>query len=238
MNKLLVRPKPVEGECFGGYVVRLAHSNGYKNVNSFCKDFCDVSRHQWYRVPLRLLSDLTGIIDKDRENIWLKNHRTYGYSYRGIPIPDILVSVGGMFCAQCLSEDNIRRAQWNLGIMPICLKHGTLLSKSCTKCISKFGVRDDAECNCISEGLENVEHVSLELVEQVKDWEQQLLDSKEHKQWQKQQLKTLTRAFVELRPSKYGRHYPQKAGLPKLPRYPFTPTETVKIYTSILGTAA
>ncbi len=234
----MVRPKPLEGECFGGYVVRLAHSNGYKNVTTFGRQYFNVSRYQWYKIPLRTLSDLTEIEDKHRENLWLNYHLTYGYSYQGVSIPDIMVSVGKKFCAQCLREDGIRRAQWNLGIIPICFKHKTLLSVSCSKCTSRFANHDSVKCSCIADGLKNTEWVSDDLVERVSTWEKRLVNSKGDKSWKKRQLEVLNNAFLDFTPSKYGRHYSRKTSMPKLPRYPFTVKQTIEIHDRISEKAA
>ena len=235
MSSLLVRLKPVEGECYGGYVVRLARENAFENTHAFCKAFCEISRYQNYRVPLPKIAELAGITAQETDNLWLKHNWQTGFTYKGIVMPREFIALGKQFCAQCLALGGYRIAQWNLGWMPVCLKHKTLLSVSCKFCTSSLDLFRDARCSCVSDALGQLKPVSDKVLELVQSLENGLTSNPDSKRWRQQQSKWLTDAYLQVRPYVFGRQYPKATRLPALTQYPLTPGQTAAYYDQLLG---
>lgn len=230
MNRLLVRVKPIEGECFGGYTARLARENAFDNVQAFLREYCQVSRYQLYKVPLNKIASLTDIKEQHKQNLWLKYDPNRGFTYKGHFMPNQFVAVGSHFCAQCLASGGYTIAQWNLGWLPVCLTHRTLLTVGCKDCKGRLNGFNAVRCNCIISGLDHAEKVSDDVFEFIVGLERELQSSKDARQWRAKVRTILSEGYLKYRPFVYGRSYRVKDGLPDKLKYRLSPRLTVDIY--------
>lgn len=237
MSTLLVRPMPEDGECYGGYIARLARANCYKSSLTLSLDVFGRMIHQAYNFPLQKVVELTAIKDQFKSKLWLQSDPTHGYRYRGIPMPKEFVVPGKHFCPQCLVEGSGRKAQWNLGWMPVCLKHGTMLVVSCRKCSASYD-RINKKCDCVKSGMDHLTTVDSDVVRFVAGLEEGLVSSEGSKQWRVEMRSMVTEAYLQLRPHVWNRQYADRTHLPKLSKYPLTPRQTLSFYAQLLDEQA
>jgi transcriptional regulator with XRE-family HTH domain len=145
-------PAPYPGECFSGYLLRLAQANGfvsfwdlvsdlfpfYQQTNQISLLRWEYPVDDWGRIPLRTQLSTT---DLQRLTVlpWVgkfrsppvatrANHLSPGHFLQGIVHPHLRV------CPLCLQAQPYLRLMWRLTPVQVCLEHGCLLQAQCHGC--------------------------------------------------------------------------------------------------------
>lgn len=148
--KLLVRPKPEEGESFIGHIVRLTELNGY-DTPSWILSLSDIDymELQWnftfvFSHPDKLkkfasitdnqLSDLASLLylpADSRERLGFEGE----YSFYGAFLNRSIIRPHcPKVCPKCLKESGYARRVWDCSLVTACPIHACLLIDTCPKC--------------------------------------------------------------------------------------------------------
>lgn len=130
--RLLVRPKPIGGESWGGYLLRLSAANAYRGI----QDLGTVLEKTWQAVlggepedvvsqlGISVASQFTGIGFKP--NVGAKRDKLFSLGR----------SQGFKVCPICMAEDKLPyvRADWDGPISHACKRHEVALISHCQEC--------------------------------------------------------------------------------------------------------
>lgn len=132
--RLLVRPKPIEGEARYGYTQRVALENGYANARELCSAVLAQSAEEpWEQLLSRLkargwhIDQLLGPLP----NYW--GIRDYSLS---IALPEYNQK-WLRWCPVCLQDGGYIRHAWTIKLCTCCTKHQCKLVETCERCGSK-----------------------------------------------------------------------------------------------------
>lgn len=147
------RPPAHTGECLSGYLMRLAHVNGFIRFWDLAADLFPMWGKErqvsllrweypvdgWGRIPLRTQLSL-GELRRLTVAPWLEKfraplvvtrpgHLSPGHFLRGVVTPDLQV------CPLCLqAQPYCLRLIWRLASVDVCIHHGCLLQAHCHRC--------------------------------------------------------------------------------------------------------
>ena len=234
---LPIRPRPYIGECLGGYVGRLASVNGYDRIQQFGHALSGSLVHQPYNISLARLAEAARLDDVHLERLWLQRDERYGFRYKDVPLPREFIAPGSRFCPLCLEESGYRRAQWNLGWMPVCVTHKVLLAVGCNKC-STCCESARARCTCMTSARKHLVQVDPELVRFIAALEQGVTTVQYQKQWLIGMRKLMTEAYFDQKPYVWNRQYLKLTQMPKTDRCPILPRQIINYYSRLVGSEA
>lgn len=232
MKRLPSRPRPFEGECFGGLLGRLASANGFASVPQLGKTVCGYFVHQAYQFPLQQAVELGGLTQDDLKKLWLLPTQASNYTYKGRRMPREFVAPGSRFCALCLDQGSFSKAQWNLAWMPVCVHHHTVLAVRCQRCRNRYE-SGKVDCDCLQRALKKPVLVDRELVRFIADLDAELVTNCES-QWRARMRKLMTGAYLQENPNVWNRQYANKTHMPQLPRNPTQPRQIINYYVQLL----
>lgn len=146
-TELLVRPRPLDAESWGGYLLRLAVRNSYRGVND---------------LALVLGMKATELLAARPEDVlhrfgvqWRILSSHHGHNRAGRKVKRVLDSgqpVNFRFCPLCLREDSdpYIRAEWDGALGLICSKHDVALLSECSECGEppSYMQRSHLRCRC------------------------------------------------------------------------------------------
>ncbi|CAP02598.1 TniQ family protein [Acinetobacter baumannii] len=153
MNIWPVHLQPFHDELLSSWMIRLAHSNGYK-VHDFYAQYFGQDIQIWNRdidtqTPENIINKLHFYTKQDLsviKNLSLQSYKNILFLYSNTAILKGVLSVGinhrlrkkyGLqFCPMCLREDKIPyyRKYWRIAYLISCPYHGVKLGNRCFKC--------------------------------------------------------------------------------------------------------
>lgn len=131
-RELLLRPEPLEGESWAGFLLRISHKNGFRHVAEMAQSasfrFEELIACQpnvaLARLGFRTDRDCASAYDNKVEWRLRKQMSTFGRS------------LYGRVCSHCLREDqrHFIPLHWDNPVQLTCIRHGVLLVDRCDKC--------------------------------------------------------------------------------------------------------
>ncbi len=130
MIQLLLTPKWVQGESWGGYILRLAEENRLGGFLSVCKPLQLTPERMLVTSPTELLPNLG--VRHDLTDIPSTDPVSGGRAFPWKAGRSKYASV----CGRCLAEDQkpFLRAAWDSPLTLVCARHGTALQRRCPRC--------------------------------------------------------------------------------------------------------
>ena len=160
-SKLLIRPKPFDGESIIGYMLRLAEANGYETFSWILQLFklsTSINKNKYvYGVSdLKIAAEMINVEEDLLKNLAYKpvnisSYRTLIGTYEGFGqiIPIFLMRIKNpKICPKCLTETSYCRKVWDLTIITACPKHRCLLIDKCPECNNKLKWNRKKICEC------------------------------------------------------------------------------------------
>jgi len=156
------RPPPFADECLSGYLLRLAHANGFTIFWDLISELFPSWRRpqqismllweyplaEWGRIPLRIQLPVAALnrltvapwIEKFRSppDLTCSIYFSPGHFLKGV------VHHGLCVCPLCLQEQPYIRLPWRLAPVTACVKHGCLLQDHCSTCGSQLTAAEQA----------------------------------------------------------------------------------------------
>lgn len=144
--KLLLRPKPIPGESWPGYLLRLAEANTYQGTARLAKGLGKTLNGIFTAAPAEVLQMLEiALPENAAQPLTNVCRRRPSLFLAGRP-------VNAKVCAQCLHEMDIPylKSDWDRAFAFRCREHGILLVEACHSCgIPLTYLRNHvANCNC------------------------------------------------------------------------------------------
>lgn len=131
---LIAFPMPITGESVAGYFFRLAKSNGLANLERLYKMTFGKEVYRYNRISVEELCMLTQHRPEAFDHLWLTYADTY-YLFRGVVIPlNQICEEDNRWCPECWKQNSIIPCVWQIGWMPVCDVHETLLLDACPAC--------------------------------------------------------------------------------------------------------
>ncbi len=150
------RPPPFQEECLSGYLLRLAHANGFTIFWDFISELFpswkkpqqismllwEYPLEEWGRIPLRTQLPVAAL---NRLTVapWIEKFRsppnqTHSIYYSPGHFLKGVVHHGLYVCPLCLQEQPFIRLNWRLAPITACVTHGCLLQDHCSTCGSQL----------------------------------------------------------------------------------------------------
>jgi hypothetical protein len=150
-------PLPVPGESVPGYFFRLAKNNGFHNPENFFERIFGKQAYQYQRIRKEEFSRLTQHDASVMENLWLTYEDAF-YIYKDVVLPKNHILKDHRWCPLCWQDNNIMKCAWQIGWMPICDVHNTLLLDQCSTCGGAIKYKNHlVACKNCGELLEHME---------------------------------------------------------------------------------
>lgn len=139
MKKLLLVSNPQDDESLPGYLLRLAHINGYESVN-WIYSLIGISKKRVVKITpdkesLIKLEYLTGIKE---DFLWRISYYGdfihYDKSIKDECLMNGINSKLDKICPLCFKDNPYQRKVWNYSINMVCPKHNIVLISHCSKC--------------------------------------------------------------------------------------------------------
>lgn len=145
LRRLPLRPRPCVGESTPGYLLRVAHANGYETPRALWS-----ALRQWnypldkvirifLRLPKEKLADLlgpcpayTGVVGNLPDGMRVDDFNHHEFRW----------------CPQCLAESEFVRAIWEIKLYCVCATHRTVLTDRCPCCQSSQPMMRGALARC------------------------------------------------------------------------------------------
>lgn len=160
INRLVVRPRPKEGESCTGYLIRVTEANAYPNlafivghVDGNIGGFTKVGKEREARQQWRALEAALDLPQGEFQRRWPRQTYT---SDMWTPAP-----LGSMplvkadhasaithICPDCLAEDGYCLALWELRYYTVCHRHRRLMVSHCGACGDQLSVKRPALRRC------------------------------------------------------------------------------------------
>jgi hypothetical protein len=145
--KLPMRPRPLIGESTRGYLLRVAHANGYNTPRQLWKAIrvWKYSGDRLLRIGVRLrrraLDALSGPYPS-----FCNTHTSLSHCLRN----DDYNHTEFRWCPFCLADSEFVRGEWELKLCCVCVTHKVLLCDRCPRCDSPQAIvrNDVARCAC------------------------------------------------------------------------------------------
>lgn len=126
---LISRPWPEEGQSLDCYLRGLARNNGFQSVDLM------VSCQLQEEVKLKDVSGvhllhMTDHVMTAERGVQLLKDDTYDenlYRYYYLLLPEYHLRSKEHYCPQCMGENPVMLAKWNIAWLPMCLKHNCAL---------------------------------------------------------------------------------------------------------------
>jgi hypothetical protein len=152
-GRLLHRPKPIAGESFYGYLLRLAEANGYVSdrwITELAGIEGRLSTGTGDVEPLaRLLGHDPALLEAMRypPSPWAGRRRIN--LFNGRPINRLAINIDRpRVCPACLTDSPHLRMAWELAPTAICPSHGTVLLDACPTCGKAISWNRSHVCQC------------------------------------------------------------------------------------------
>lgn len=152
-GRLLHRPKPIAGESFDGYLLRLAEANGYVSdrwITELAGIEGRLSTGTGDVEPLaRLLGHDPALLEAMRypPSPWAGRRRIN--LFNGRPINRLAINMDRpRVCTACLAESAHLRMAWELAPAAICPSHGMVLLDACPTCGKAISWNRSHVCQC------------------------------------------------------------------------------------------
>lgn len=136
MQRLLVHPTPKTDESIQSYLKRLASQHGVTKLDRFLEMLMPSCRGKILEVTPEMLRKVPGIKESHVKGLRLiKDARTEqpSYHYGKVALPSYHLLRKRWFCPDCLNEDKIYRASWQVAWLPLCTRHGRALMEEGAK---------------------------------------------------------------------------------------------------------
>ena len=157
---LSVFPLPVAGESVTGYFCRLAKENGFDHPKRLFKAVFNRQAYKYERIRKEDLCRMTNHDMALMENLWLTFEDAY-YIFKSVVLPKNHILEEHRWCPDCWRNDYILKCVWQVGWMPICDVHETLLLDHCSSCGHKIKyIEHVAMCESCGELVEHMECTS------------------------------------------------------------------------------
>lgn len=145
-RKFAVRPRPHPGESFPGYLMRVAHANGFASTRQLHGYLCDRNRGALDELCARLClhagerSRLFGVLPRH----W--NHDEVPLGLAAIDFNQTC----RRWCPLCLQEGSFLQGTWTLKLSCVCAHHGVWLHDACPRCgeVCGWTGAQYARCGC------------------------------------------------------------------------------------------
>lgn len=152
-NRLLHRPKPILGESFDGYLLRLAEANGYVS-DRWITELAGIEGRLSTGIgdvaPLaRLLGHDAALLEAMRypPSPWAGRRRLN--LFNGRPINRLAINMDRpRVCPACLTDSPHLRMAWELAPAAICPSHGVVLLDACPACGKAISWNRSHVCLC------------------------------------------------------------------------------------------
>lgn len=157
---MLIRPKPVEGECLQSYILRLCRSNGW-SYNEYKEH---VTKH---------VAPLQSTKIEERTSIIQHLYKSTGHDTVFNLIDVWKLAAGHRFlldmkrhkiCPQCYRHDQVIPAYWYTKRYLVCVKHQSLLIDACPNCNERFSQNSfiNSRCENCESSMVDVEPVNVD----------------------------------------------------------------------------
>lgn len=152
-DRLLHRPKPIDGESFEGYLLRVTEANGYAS-GRWVTDLAGIeSRVSCVAGDVTGLAKLLGhdaaILDAMRylPSPWAGKRRVN--LFNGQPINRMAINLDRpRVCPACLKDSAHLRMAWELAPAAVCADHGAILLDACPSCGKPISWNRGHVCLC------------------------------------------------------------------------------------------
>ena len=152
-DRLLHRPKPIEGESFEGYLLRIAEANGYASGRWVTELAGIAGRVSCVAGDVVGLAKLLGhdVADFDimryLPSPWAGKRRIN--LFNGRPVNRMAINLDRpRVCPDCLKDGSHLRMAWDLAPTAICPDHGTILLDACPSCGKAISWNRSHVCLC------------------------------------------------------------------------------------------
>lgn len=152
-KKLPHRPKPLPGECFEGFLLRISEANGYPS-RRWITDLAGLETSavsltsdvgalaEWLEVPKAELDAL-----RYPPSPWAGKRRMH--LFHGQPIHRLALNLDRpRICPACLKDSPHHHMSWELATVALCIDHATQLIDACPKCGTALSWNRSHLCQC------------------------------------------------------------------------------------------
>jgi hypothetical protein len=148
-NTLAVRPRPTAGESLPGYIMRVAHANGFASVRQLYGSLREREHGAFDELCTRLR------LDRD-ERAMLFGALPSHWRQVGLPLSLAVTDFNHTcrrWCPLCLKDGKFLQGHWSLKLSCICLQHGVWLRDTCPRCGAICGWSGvlHTRCSCLAD---------------------------------------------------------------------------------------
>ena len=166
-RKFAVRPRPNPGESLPGYLMRVAHANGFASTRQLHSCLCDRSQGALEELCARLCLDAD---ERSRLFGVLPGHWNHDEVPLGLAATDFNQTCK-RWCPLCLREGSSLQGIWTLKLSCVCAHHGVWLHDACPRCDEVCGWTGTqyARCGCqadLSQGQAELAELPILLISQ------------------------------------------------------------------------